>query len=294
VIRHSPEWPPTTPRKGLAWDGIRVEGREGQTVLPGAAAHAAPRSRRSSRTPPATAPTRGPLPRCPDPVQKHTRGLVVRVLRHQLATERLSEDGLVEVVDQLAGAGGLGREAINPTDSGLYTPDDFNLFIEMRQWHYKGVERGLVHVGLTCSTCQRIDIGCPEKEVGRCQARHYGPGYVYIAGSLVGRVLKIGTTVNIGARLENKLRGQRYGGLDDWELLYYVSVNEGGKVEHAARAQLQRYKKMRMYRKDGSPQKAREIVKCRFSLAEAAIHNQISDGDSSRAWRSRNWQLYEF
>jgi hypothetical protein len=49
-----------------------------------------------------------------------------------------------------------------------------------------------------------------------------------------------------------------------------------------------------MYWKDGSPQKAREIVKCRFSLAEAAIYNLIRNEERSTAWRSRNWQLYEF
>ena len=34
---------------------------------------------------------------------------VVRVLRHQLAPERFGEDGLVEMIDQLPGAGRLGR-----------------------------------------------------------------------------------------------------------------------------------------------------------------------------------------
>jgi hypothetical protein len=94
--------------------------------------------------------------------------------------------------------------------------------------------------------------------------------------------------------LANKLRGQRYGNLSDWELIYYVWVQEGGKIEHAARAQLQRYKTMRMYPKDGSLQKAREIVKCPFSLAVAAIYNLISSEEREREWCSRNCQLYDF
>jgi hypothetical protein len=56
------------------------------------------------------------VPRCPDPLQKHTRGLVIRALRYQLATERLGEDGLVEVVDQLAGTGGFRGEAVDPAE----------------------------------------------------------------------------------------------------------------------------------------------------------------------------------
>jgi hypothetical protein len=55
--------------------------------------------------------------------------------------------------------------------------------------------------------------------------RFYGPGYVYIAGSLSHRVLKIGTTVNIRQQ-ERRLRRTAYGSIDDWVLLYYVWVSE--------------------------------------------------------------------
>jgi hypothetical protein len=72
--------------------------------------------------------------------------------------------------------------------------------------------------------------------------RHYAAGYIYIAGSLWGRALKIGTTINIRGQ-QSKLRYLQYGGLDDWRLLYYVRVSEdSGRIEHAARRRLQRYK----------------------------------------------------
>ena len=35
-------------------------------------------------------------PRCPDALQQNAGGLVIRVLRHQFAADRLGEDGLVE------------------------------------------------------------------------------------------------------------------------------------------------------------------------------------------------------
>jgi hypothetical protein len=44
----------------------------------------------------------------PDALQKDACGLVVRVLRHKFASERLGENSLVEMIDQLAGAGSLG------------------------------------------------------------------------------------------------------------------------------------------------------------------------------------------
>jgi hypothetical protein len=87
--------------------------------------------------------------------------------------------------------------------------------------------------------------------------RHYGPGYVYIAGSLAHTVLKIGTTINIGAQ-EKRLRRTKYGNIGDWRLLYYVRVSEGGRVEHAARRALRRYQDLRMYDKEGHWQKARD------------------------------------
>ena len=89
--------------------------------------------------------------------------------------------------------------------------------------------------------------------------RYYAPGYVYIAGSLSGRVIKIGTTINI-RRQQKRLQNLEYGSLSDWKILYYVWVDEGGKIEHAARRRLRCYKTLRMYKKDGSWQKGREIV----------------------------------
>jgi hypothetical protein len=41
-------------------------------------------------------------------------------LRHEFAPERLDEDGLVKMIDQLAGAGCLGREAVNPGKSSFH------------------------------------------------------------------------------------------------------------------------------------------------------------------------------
>jgi len=43
----------------------------------------------------------------PDPIQQHVYGFVVRVLRHKLAAERFCEDGLIEIIDQFAGASGF-------------------------------------------------------------------------------------------------------------------------------------------------------------------------------------------
>ena len=61
--------------------------------------------------------------------------------------------------------------------------------------------------------------------------RYYEPGYVYIAGSLNGRVLKIGTCLKVH-RQSQYLRNKRYGGIDDWVVLYHVWVERRGMIEH--------------------------------------------------------------
>ena len=60
--------------------------------------------------------------------------------------------------------------------------------------------------------------------------RYYSPGYVYIAGSLSERVLKIGVTINIHGQ-QAYLRNRRYGSIGDWVLLYYIHV-DSGSISH--------------------------------------------------------------
>lgn len=123
--------------------------------------------------------------------------------------------------------------------------------------------------------------------------RFYSPGYVYIAGSLSHRVLKIGTTINIGQQ-EKRLRRTRYGSIGDWVLLYFVWVSEGGRIEHDTRRRLKRYRLLRMYDKEGHRQKGREIVNCRFGVALEALTGLLDDAQQSEATRSWRASEYEF
>lgn len=123
--------------------------------------------------------------------------------------------------------------------------------------------------------------------------RYYGPGYVYIAGSLSYRVLKIGTTVNIQHQ-ERRLRRIAYGSIEDWVLLYYVWVEEGGRIEHDARRALKRYRQLRMYDKEGRRQKGREIVNCRFGIALDALTGLLDDAqraDATKSWRASEYEF---
>jgi DNA-directed RNA polymerase alpha subunit len=124
--------------------------------------------------------------------------------------------------------------------------------------------------------------------------RHYGCGCVYIAGSLSGRVIKIGTAKSMG-RYPQYLRSRKYGSLGDWEILYCCWVSEGaGRIEHDARARLQQYKIMRTYEKDGRRQKGREILKCSFHAAFEALAAAIENDEKHDEWQSSDCRYYEF
>jgi len=123
--------------------------------------------------------------------------------------------------------------------------------------------------------------------------RYYDPGYVYIAGSLSGRLIKIGTTINIGPQ-QRKLQHLRYASLGDWVILYYVWVDEGGRTEQDALRRLRHYKTLRVYEKDGTWKKGREALKCSFSMAYDTLSDLITAEQRLRAWDSVFCIDYEF
>jgi DNA-directed RNA polymerase alpha subunit len=123
--------------------------------------------------------------------------------------------------------------------------------------------------------------------------RYYNPGYVYIAGSLSNRVLKIGSTIDISKK-QRRLQLMAYGSIEDWVLLYYVWVTEAGRVEYDTRRTLKQHRQLRTYVKDGHRQKGIEIVNCSFRLAFEALKNQLTDAQFGTAIKSMQVKYYEF
>ncbi len=135
-------------------------------------------------------------------------------------------------------------------------------------------------------------VQCNPKKLAY-QNRHTVPGYVYIAGSKIGRVIKVGTASKIDQR-HKQLRAERYGGLGDWVVLFHMKVQEGGKVEQAALSHLQKFSTVREYVKNGANQQAGEILRCTFSMVLGAIADTIGDGERTDVWRSPHWRDYDF
>lgn len=136
-----------------------------------------------------------------------------------------------------------------------------------------------------CVQCNIINIAFQE--------RYRSPGYVYIAGSLNGRVIKIGTASDITQR-ENQLRSERHAGFRDWEVLFFIRVDEAGRVEHEASARLASNKVFKEYVKDGFYQTAIEVLQCSFSDALSAIAGTVGQLDAYVTWKWTYASRYEF
>lgn len=125
-------------------------------------------------------------------------------------------------------------------------------------------------------------------------ARETSSGNVYIAGSLSGRVIKIGMTTDI-ARRQRQLRAQQYGGFSDWRVLFDVHVNDAGAVERAVSSRTIGKRVYGGYFKDGNHQMAIEVIQCSFSAAFKAFA-EATGGFSDRvtAYYLKHCQQYEF
>ena len=135
-------------------------------------------------------------------------------------------------------------------------------------------------------------VQCDTKKIAY-EERYSKDGYVYIAGSLKGRIIKIGTTKNVENR-RTALVAESYGGFSDWELLMSVKVSEAGRVEQEALRDLSGFKFDQNYSKNGKSQKAYELLSCTYTQALVAVVDAIGNGDREEAWRCERWKLFDF
>lgn len=125
------------------------------------------------------------------------------------------------------------------------------------------------------------------------QQRYNSSGYVYIAGSLSGRLIKIGTAQDIPQR-QRQLRAEQHGGYSDWYVLFSIWVNEAGRVEHDASARVNSPRHFGSYFKDNIGQTATEVLRCSFSTALQAITDVVGGTEGHQTWKSIYVNKYEF
>lgn len=104
-----------------------------------------------------------------------------------------------------------------------------------------------------CVMCNSAPLGF--------QKRNDLPGYVYVAGSKSGQMIKIGFSNNYGNR-EYLLNIQKYGGFNDWKIILVLYSENGGELELQIQSKLKKYSTSREYFHDNHYQKGTELFCC--------------------------------
>lgn len=100
-------------------------------------------------------------------------------------------------------------------------------------------------------------------------------GFVYIAGSECGEIIKIGTSKFKSFR-EFSLNRTSYAGYNDWKVLYSFSCNEAGSVEDLIQKELSIYHSdLFEYKHDGKKHIASEVFKCSYDKAYSMVQEII-------------------
>lgn len=107
--------------------------------------------------------------------------------------------------------------------------------------------------------------------------RHDAPAYVYIAASAAGRLIKIGSTIDVADRVD-KLNRYQYGGQNDWQILANASTPSAGRAESSAQNRLSAFNVHGEYIRAGRRQRCYELFHCDFQDARDALTQALGRG----------------
>lgn len=137
-----------------------------------------------------------------------------------------------------------------------------------------------------CCQCNTAAIGF--------QKRNDSAGIVYIAGTLVGEVVKIGFSKAVEVRSES-LNRTKYAGFQDWKVLYALRSDNAGRIENKANSLLHQYALSTGYHHDGHWVDSSETYHCAYSKAKEFIERvYLSEGYQVDIERKSSTKEYEF
>lgn len=117
--------------------------------------------------------------------------------------------------------------------------------------------------------------------------------YLYIAGSINARLIKIGVCKDIRQRI-GQICAERHGDARDWEVIYAVEIERAGEIEDHVLSRLGRYAISSTYWKNGFLQQSIELRSCSISQALDALTAEIENKDYYLAIDRRDKSAYEF
>ena len=121
-------------------------------------------------------------------------------------------------------------------------------------------------------------IQCDHSKIAY-MARYDAAGFVYIAGSPSGRLMKVGTSINVADR-HAKLNEYSYGGQRDWQIAATAFCAAAGRVEGAAQSKLGRFAVAGSYTRAGRSQQCYELFRCSFDIVSDAIGPSLAKGET--------------
>jgi len=122
-----------------------------------------------------------------------------------------------------------------------------------------------------------ISGDCPQCDTTKVTAalREHKNGYIYIAGSKKGSMIKVGSANETKARTPTfDISSAKYGGYDDWEVLFHARTVTMGRIERQFQEQLSEYKTSYQFEKAGKLQNGGELYRCSYAKAKEVILNE--------------------
>lgn len=123
--------------------------------------------------------------------------------------------------------------------------------------------------------------------------RYSDSGYIYIAATKGGQLLKVGSCSDTESRAKN-LRVQSYGGFSDWEIIASCKVSKMGLVEFGIHKALEGKEASGSYEKNGRKQEARELFDGDLVAVWRAFNIATKAEDASKKWRHPNFSAFNF
>ncbi|MDH2353333.1 GIY-YIG nuclease family protein [Bradyrhizobium sp. SSUT112] len=117
--------------------------------------------------------------------------------------------------------------------------------------------------------------------------------YLYIAGSLRARLIKIGVCRDLQQRLR-QICAERHGDARDWEVIYAVHIERAAEIEERVLNRLAEYSFYSTYWKDGNIQQSIELRRCTISQAIEAMTAALEGKEYALAINWRDKSAYEF
>lgn len=148
--------------------------------------------------------------------------------------------------------------------------------------------------GHTLRTRKGHCIQCDHSKIA-FMLRHDARAFIYIAASVSGRLIKIGSSIDVADRTE-KLNRYRYGGQQDWQILATANSASAGRAESAAHAKLASFSVRGDYVRMGKTQQCYELFRCSFQDARDALAEALGKGaylkipDEKRALAAFNFR----